>query len=84
MKTQLLTNKLEKFGIFILTFFFSVITLAQTGTTNPDLDVDVTTTETSTTTEEWFSNPVYWVIGALLLIVLIAVVARGNSNKRVD
>lgn len=80
MKTQFLSNKLEKFGIFILTFFFSVMALAQTAT--PDLDVDVTTTETSTTTEEWFTNPVYWVIGALLLIILIAVVARGN--KRAD
>lgn len=77
MNTQLLSAKLEKFGIFILTFFFSVMAFAQEST--PDLNVDVTTTK-STTTEEWFANPVYWVIGALLVIVLIAVVARGNRR----
>lgn len=78
MNTQVITSKLEKFGIFMLTFFFSVIAFAQDAT--PDLDVDVTTTESTTTTEEWFSNPVYWVIGAVLLIILIAVVARGNRR----
>lgn len=77
MNTQLFSGKLEKFGIFVLTFFFSVMGLAQDAT--KDLDVDVTTTSTSTT-EEWFTNPLYWVIGAVLLILLIAVVARGNRR----
>lgn len=81
MNTQVFLGKLEKFGIYVLTLFLSVMAFAQNGTTTPDLDVDVTTTRT-TTTEEWFTNPVYWVIGALLLIILIAVVARGN--RRVD
>jgi len=80
MNTQVIASKLEKFGIFMLTFFFSVIAFAQDTTKTPDLDVDVTTTKTTSTTEEWFSNPVYWVIGALLLIILIAVVARGNRR----
>ena len=80
MNTQLLTSKLEKFGILILTFFFSVMAFAQDATKTPDLDVDVTTTKTTTTTEEWFTNPIYWVIGALLLIIIIAVVARGNRT----
>lgn len=79
MNTQLLSSKLEKLGVFVLTFFFSVIAFAQNGTGSPDLNVDVTTTKT-TTTEEWFTNPIYWVIGALLLIILIAVVARGNRR----
>ncbi len=78
MNTQLFSGKLEKFGIYMLTLFFSVLAFAQEGT-SPDLDVDVTTTRT-TTTEEWYTNPIYWVIGALLLIILIAVVARGNRR----
>ncbi len=80
MNTQLLTSKLEKFGILILTFFFSVMAFAQDATKSPDLNVDVTTTKTTSTTEEWFTNPIYWVIGALLLIIIIAVVARGNRT----
>ena len=78
MNTKALTNNLEKFGILVLTFFFSVMAMAQDVKT-PDLGVDVTTTKT-TTTEEWYSNPLYWVVGALLLIILIAVIARGNKR----
>ncbi|MCQ4035937.1 hypothetical protein [Kaistella montana] len=80
MNTQLLSGKLEKFGLVILTFFFSVMSMAQDATKTPDLNVDVTTTKT-TTTEEWFTNPIYWVIGALVLIIIIALVARGGGNK---
>lgn len=77
MNTLSLTNRLEKFGIFMLTFFFSVVAFGQDKT--PDLNVDVTTTKT-TTTEEWFTNPLYWVIGGLFVIILIAIIARGNKR----
>ena len=77
MNTLSLTNRFEKFGIFMLTFFFSVVAFAQDKT--PALDVDVTTTKT-TTTEEWFTNPLYWVIGGLFVIILIAIIARGNKR----
>ena len=81
MNTQLLTSKLEKFGILILTFFFSVMAFAQDATKSPDLNVDVTTTKTTSTTEEWFTNPLYWVIGALVLIIIIALAARGGGKR---
>lgn len=81
MNTQLLTSKLEKFGILILTFFFSVMAFAQDATKSPDLNVDVTTTKTTSTTEEWFTNPIYWVIGALVLIIIIALAARGGGKR---
>ncbi len=79
MKTNVVKHQLERFGILALTFLFSVMAFAQDAA--PGLDVDVTTTKT-TTTEEWFTNPLYWVVGALLLIILIAVVARGNRGDR--
>lgn len=79
MNTKALLNRLEQFGIFMLTFFFSIVAFAQEKTDAPDLNVDVTTTKT-TTTEEWFTNPLYWVVGALLLIILVAVIARGNKS----
>ena len=81
MNTQLLISKLEKFGILILTFFFSVMAFAQDATKSPDLNVDVTTTKTTSTTEEWFTNPLYWVIGALVLIIIIALAARGGGKR---
>ncbi|HMU07744.1 MAG TPA: hypothetical protein PKC37_07520 [Kaistella sp.] len=78
MNTALFSKKAEQLGIFLLTFFFSIVAFAQEAT--PKVDVTTTSTKT-TTTEEWFTNPVYWVIGALLLIILIAVVARGNGKR---
>lgn len=78
MNTALFSKKTEQLGIFLLTFFFSIVAFAQEAT--PKVDVTTTSTKT-TTTEEWFTNPVYWVIGALLLIILIAVVARGNGKR---
>lgn len=79
MNTLSLKNSFEKFGIFMLTVFFSALTFAQDATETPDLNVDVTTTKT-TTTEEWFTNPLYWVIGGLFVIVLIAIIARGGKK----
>lgn len=80
MNTLSLKNGLEKFGIFMLTFFFSTLDLAQEATKTPDLNVDVTTTKT-TTTEQWFTNPLYLVIGALFVIILIAIIARGGGKR---
>ena len=80
MNTLALKNGLEKLGIFILTFLFSALAFAQEATKTPDLDVNVTTTKT-TTTEQWFTNPLYWVIGALFVIILIALIARGGGKR---
>lgn len=80
MNTLSLKNSLEKFAIFMLTFFFSTLAFAQEATKTPDLDVNVTTTKT-TTTEEWFTNPLYWVIGGLFVIILIAIIARGGGKR---
>jgi hypothetical protein len=80
MNTLSLKNSLEKFTIFMLTFFFSALAFAQEATKTPDLDVNVTTTKT-TTTEEWFTNPLYWVIGGLFVIILIAIIARGGGKR---
>lgn len=78
MKNLLKPTMVEKFGILMLTFFFSILAFAQE-TTTPKVEVN-TTTSTTTTTEEWFTNPVYWGIGAVLLIILIAVATRGNRR----
>ena len=78
MNATLFSNKIQKLGVFLLTFFMSVIAFAQEATAPA---VDVTTTTKTTTTEEWFTNPIYWVIGALLFIIIIAIVARGGGKR---
>lgn len=69
-------KRAEKISIFLMTVFFSVVSFAQEST--PDLKVDVNSTKTTTT--DWFSNPVYWIIGAVVLIIIIALITRGNNN----
>ena len=80
MNTLSLKNRIEKFGIFMITFFFSALAFAQEATKTPDLNVDVTTTKTTTTTE-WYTNPLYWVIGGLFVIIVVAIIARGGGKK---
>lgn len=79
MNAIALPRQLDKFAVFMLTIFFSVIAFAQEKTDASDLNVEVTTTKT-TTTEQWFTNPLYWIVGALLLIILVAIIARGGKR----
>lgn len=61
-------------------FFLSVMTYAQES--NPDLKIDVDVDKgTDTMGGDWMSNPLVWVIGALVLIVIIALLARGGNRK---
>ncbi len=75
--TTFVKNKLEKVTFFAVMLFSSVMAFAQQSA--PTVDVTTSNT-TTTTTKEWYTNPLYWVIGALALIILIAVVARGNRR----
>ena len=68
----------EKISIFLLTIFFSAFAFAQDKAA--DLKVDVNTT-TSTTTTDWYTNPIYWVIGAVVLIIIVALISRGGSRR---
>ncbi len=68
----------EKISIFLMTIFFSVVAFAQEKT--PDLKVDVNTTK-STTTTDWYTNPIYWVIGAVVLIIIVALISRGGGKR---
>lgn len=83
MKTTgtLIKRKFEKLMLLCVMFFSTVIAFAQDAGKTADVDITTTEKTTTTTTEEWFTNPLYWIIGAVLLIILIAVVARGNGSR---
>lgn len=78
MNTVALKARFEKLVLLVVMFFSSVVAFAQEATA-PTVNVTTKST-TTTTTEEWYTNPLYWVLGALLLITLIAIVARGNKR----
>ena len=73
-------NLLKKIQFFIFSMFFSVVAFAQEKA--PDLKVDVDMDKGGGAMGgDWMSNPLVWVIGALVLILIIALVARGGGNK---
>lgn len=75
-----LTKKIENFLVAVFAVFFSTLAFAQEKA--PDLKVDVNTTSDSPMGGgDWMSSPLVWVIGALVLILIIALVARGGGNK---
>jgi len=78
MNTTLITAKLQKFALAMFTFLFSIVALAQE--TAPKVEVETSTK--TTTTEEWYMNPTYLVVGAILFIILIAVIVRGGRGRR--
>ncbi len=66
-------KNLQKMSASLFAFLVSFLAFAQ------EKAVEVTTS-TTTTTEEWYTNPLYWVIGAVALIAIIAIISR-SGNK---
>ncbi len=75
-KASFLEKQLQKVFFMIASLYASVYVLAQ-DTPDANLDVNVTTTKT---TEEWYTNPLYLIIGAVVLILLVALIARGGKK----
>lgn len=62
----------------ILMAFTSFSALAQDGKA---LDVNVDIDKGGDGMQGWMTNPLFWIIGALILVILIAVIARGGGNR---
>lgn len=76
---------------FLLLSFFSFMHLfvaAQdnTGSNNSGSTNKTVTTETTTTTTDWYAQPWVWIVGgAVLLIVLVALLrGKGSNTKEVS
>lgn len=77
MKTiNSITANLQRIVLVAIMFLSSIVALAQDAVPQ---SVEVTKT-TTTTTEEWTSNPVYWALGAIVLIIIIALLTRGRRR----
>lgn len=77
------TNLLSKMKIFALAVMANLaVIIVKAQEKSPDLKVDVDVNKGNDMMgNDWMSNPLVWVIGALVLIVIIALVARGGGNK---
>ncbi|KMQ72416.1 hypothetical protein [Chryseobacterium koreense] len=74
-----LTSKIQLFVLALIANLATLIVKAQEKA--PDLKVDVDVNKGGNAMSgDWMSNPLVWVIGALVVILLIALVARGGSK----
>ena len=78
-RSNLLT-KIQIFALAVAANFAIILVKAQDKAADLNVDVDLDKGGDSMS-GDWMSNPLVWVIGALVLIVIIALVARGGGNK---
>lgn len=75
-----LLSKLKFLALAVMANLAIILVKAQEKA--PDLKVDVDINKGGNEMgSDWMSNPLIWVIGALVLIIIIALVARGGSRK---
>ena len=77
-RSNLLT-KIQFFAMAVMANLAAIAVKAQDGAA--DLKVDVDMDQGGAMGDGWMSNPLVWVIGALVLIVIIAIVARGGGSR---
>ena len=62
-----------RFTTFIILSFFSILTFAQ----EKGVDVDISVKKES----QWYQNPIVWVIGGAVFILLLVALLRGGERK---
>ena len=74
MKT--ITIAATKLVLLILSFVAPVVLLAQEGGAKVDVDIH------KDSGNAWYTNPVVWIIGAAVFILLLVALLRGNNSQR--
>ncbi|WP_028121965.1 hypothetical protein [Epilithonimonas tenax] len=74
MKNPTITTHVNSILFGFLAVFSSALIYAQDSTVTK-------TTNVTTSTEEWQTNPTYWIIGGVVLIVIVAIVAMSGRKK---
>jgi len=77
MKNSTIINRAKSFLFSFLAIFSSALIYAQDSTVTK-------TTNVTTSSEEWQTNPTYWIIGGVVLIIIIAIIASRGRTRRED
>ena len=62
-----------RFTTFTILCFYSMLTFAQ----DKGVDVDISVKKES----QWYQNPIVWVIGGAVFILLLVALLRGGERK---
>ena len=71
-----ISNLYKKTALFLSAMLIAFYTMAQDSTTS---SVN-TSTSTATSETTWYAEPWVWIVGAVVLLVIILLATRGNSN----
>ena len=81
MKTSLAVHKLKYFFTLLVFSFMSTVLWAQQETT----ESSSSTTKVNITEEssaDWYTNPIVWIVGgAIFILLLVALLRSGGSDK---
>ena len=79
MEGSNIARRLQTFAMAVMATLIGGLVWAQEKAAQLDVDVDMN--KGTDMSGNWMQNPLIWVIGALVLIILIALVARGGNSK---
>ena len=77
MERSNIARSLQTFAMAVMATLIGGLVWAQEKAAQLDVDMNKGTDMYG----NWMQNPLIWVIGALVLIILIALVARGGNSK---
>lgn len=79
MIMQLIKSTAARISLLLLTLLVSIITFAQEGGggEGADIKVDINKDESG----GWYTNPIVWVVGAAIFILLLVALLRGNRSS---
>lgn len=72
---KMLANVVNKVIAMMLLFLAPILLLAQEGGTK--IDVDINKNEGT-----WYTNPIVWIVGAAVFILLLVALLRGNNSSK--
>jgi len=73
-----LSKAISRISLLFFSFFASIIALAQEG--GADINVDITKDDGGSSV--WYNQPLVWIIGAAVFILLLVALLRGNNAAR--
>lgn len=81
MKTVFRQNAWKTWITFLFTMFLQIIMWGQDSTGSSSSTTRSTTTTTTTRTE-WYTAPWVWVVGGAVLIILLVAILSGSRSSR--